>query len=118
MVIVARTDLKISAGKLAAQAAHAAVDAYQDALDKQYHDWIAGWREGGDITKIVLGVDSEGELCVLRLQVDDSRLPTAFIVDHGRTELIGRNPTCLAIGPAPVELIDALTGHLDLYRSK
>jgi PTH2 family peptidyl-tRNA hydrolase len=117
-VAVVRLDLKMSSGKLAAQTGHAFVDAYQNALDFGRHDWIAGWREGGMITKIVLGVEDELALVELFRQCSATNLPTAYIVDYGLTELPGHNATCMAIGPGPSDEIDKITGHLKRYRSK
>lgn len=38
-----------------------------------------------------------------------------MITDSGKTEFHGRSTrTCLAIGPAAADRIDAITGHLEL----
>ena len=37
------------------------------------------------------------------------------IRDAGRTQVIAGTRTVCAIGPAPVKLIDTITGHLKLY---
>jgi PTH2 family peptidyl-tRNA hydrolase len=115
-VAIVREDLKMSRGKLAAQAGHAFVDAYQNALDKGLHDWIRGWREGGRITKIVLGVPDELTLIEIHRRCSATNLPVAYIVDYGLTELVGQNATCMGIGPAPSEEIDKITGSLNLIR--
>ena len=42
------------------------------------------------------------------------KLPSALVIDEGRTELSNGSITCLGIGPATKELIDEVTGKLRL----
>ena len=56
-VIVMRADLKMSKGKLAAQACHASLGSYQRADEKVIREWDL---EGGK--KVVVGVKSQEEL--------------------------------------------------------
>jgi len=84
-VIIIRTDLKMSRGKIAAQAGHAAVSAAEEAR-KRRPDWWSAWIEEGQ-RKIAVKVRSE--------------LPPATM-------------TCLGIGPAPSSQVDKITGKLKL----
>ncbi len=111
-VIVVRTDLGMSKGKLAAQVAHASViAAFKTYRDKR--EWFDAWWSSGQ-KKIVLKASSVEELLKL---VDEARrrnLPVAVVRDAGLTELPPGTLTAIAIGPAPSRLIDEITGRLKL----
>lgn len=111
-VIVFRSDLKLSKGKMAAQAGHAAVSAAEEARKKN-KEWWEGWMNEGQC-KIVVKVKSEKELLELEERAKELSLPCALIVDRGLTEIPPGTITCLGIGPAPAEKIDRLTGTLPL----
>ncbi len=112
-VIVLRADLKMSPGKAAAQAAHASVTALEEAR-KRKPEWVEAWFEEGQ-KKVILRVESEGELLELKKKADAEDLPAAIIRDLGLTELPPNTITALGIGPAPSHIIDKVTGHLKLY---
>ena len=111
-VIVFRSDLKLSKGKIAAQAGHAAVSAAQEA-HKHHRGWWEEWIFEGQ-RKVAVKVKDEKELLELERQANDLGLPNALIVDRGLTEIPPDTITCLGIGPAPTEKIDRLTGQLPL----
>jgi PTH2 family peptidyl-tRNA hydrolase len=111
-VIVFRGDLKLSKGKIAAQAGHAAVSAAQEA-NKSHRSWWEAWLFEGQ-RKIAVKVKDEKELLELEEQAKESGLPNALIVDRGLTEIPPDTVTCLGIGPAPAEMMDRLTGNLPL----
>jgi PTH2 family peptidyl-tRNA hydrolase len=111
-VIVMRNDLKMSRGKIAAQAGHAAVSAAEEAR-KKCSGWWKAWIAEGQC-KIAVRAKSEQELLELERKAKRSKLPTALIVDRGLTELPPDTLTCLGIGPAPSAQIDAITGQLPL----
>jgi PTH2 family peptidyl-tRNA hydrolase len=111
-VVVMRNDLKMSRGKIAAQAGHAAVSAAEEARKKCYGWWKAWIAEGQ--CKIAVRAESEEELLELERKAEKSKLPTALIVDRGLTELPPDTVTCLGIGPAPSVQVDAITGKLPL----
>jgi len=111
-VIVVRTDLGISKGKIAAQAGHAAVSAAEEAR-KRRPEWWRGWLEEGQC-KIAVRVNSVEELLKLRRKAKELQLPSALITDRGLTELPPGTKTCLGIGPAPSDEVDKVTGNLRL----
>jgi PTH2 family peptidyl-tRNA hydrolase len=111
-VIIFRSDLKLSKGKIAAQAGHAAVSGAQEA-HKRHRDWWDSWLFEGQ-RKVAVKVKDEKELLELEDQANVLGLPNALIVDRGLTEIPPGTVTCLAIGPAPTEKIDRLTGELPL----
>ncbi len=111
-VIVFRSDLKLSKGKLAAQAGHAAVSSAEEA-HKRHRNWWEAWIFEGQ-RKIAIKVKNEKELGELEEQAKELGLPNALIVDRGLTEIPEGTVTCLGIGPAPAELMDRLTGKLPL----
>ncbi len=109
-VILIRTDLKMSKGKIAAQVAHAAVEATLKS-DKAI---ISNWRKTG-MKKVTLKAENEKELYKYLQEAKDTNLTTALIRDAGRTELVPGTVTCLAIGPDKEEKIDAITHELKIY---
>lgn len=112
MVIVARNDLKLSRGKLAAQVGHAAVDC---ALKAQKYDRRAfdAWHGEGQ-KKTVLKVGSERDLYPLKDAAERAGLSTALIRDAGHTEIPAGTVTVLGIGPGDEAVVDKVTGHLSL----
>jgi len=111
-VIVVRTDIKMSKGKIAAQAGHAAVSASEYAR-KNRPEWWSPWTREGQC-KIAVKVKSEQELLELERKARNELLPVALIVDRGLTELPPETITCLGIGPAPSDKVDIITGKLSL----
>lgn len=111
-VIVFRADLKMSRGKVAAQAGHAAVSAAEEAR-KHHRRWWKAWMEEGQC-KIAVKVKGKNELLELEKQAKELALPYALIIDRGLTEIPPGTTTCLGIGPAPTEKIDKITALLPL----
>jgi PTH2 family peptidyl-tRNA hydrolase len=111
-VIVFRSDLKLSKGKIAAQAGHAAVSAAQEAHIR-HRGWWDSWLFEGQ-RKVAVKVKDEKELLELEEAANDLGLPNALIVDRGLTEVPPGTVTCLGIGPAPAAKVDRITGKLKL----
>ena len=109
--IVIRTDLGMSAGKLAAQACHASVTAAFGARK----DDVSRWLEQGQ-TKVVLQAPSLAVLLELRERCRSLDLAHELISDAGRTELAQGTVTALGIGPAEDKVIDKVTGALPLLQ--
>ena len=108
--IVARTDIGMGAGKLAAQVAHASLSAYEDADERTRRAW-----KGSGQKKVVLEASSERELFELAEAARVEGLPNAIIRDAGHTQLDPGTVTALAVGPGPDEAVDRVTGDLSLY---
>lgn len=108
-VILVRQDLKMPNGKMAAQAAHAAVECVlkSDSLK------VARWRSAG-MKKSVLKARDLQELKKYAAMARKARLKTALITDSGRTFFKKPTITCLGIGPDEEEKIDKVTGGLKL----
>jgi PTH2 family peptidyl-tRNA hydrolase len=108
--IVARTDIGMGTGKLAAQVAHASLSAYEDADDRSRNRW-----KGEGQKKIVLKAKSESQLFELADVAEREGLPHAIVRDAGHTQLDPETVTTLAVGPGPEETVDRVTGALSLY---
>ncbi len=108
-VIVIRQDLKLPKGKMAAQAAHASVEA---AL-RSDKDLVKRWRSTGS-AKIILKVPDKASLFKYNQLAKDSGLTTALITDAGKTVIAPGTETCFAIGPDEEDKIDEVTGELKL----
>ncbi len=110
LILIVRSDLGMGRGKIAAQAAHAAVAA---ALAGIGTPAFAAWLRDGQ-PKVVLRAGSEEELHAIAGQAAEAGLPVQVIHDAGRTQVTEGTPTCCAIGPAADTAIDAITGQLSL----
>lgn len=108
-VILIRTDLNMPKGKIAAQAAHASVEA----VLKSDKSIVKAWQDEG-MKKIVLKVKSREEVYKHNQEAKDAGLKTAVITDAGHTVVEPGTVTCCAIGPDEEAKIDDITGELDL----
>jgi PTH2 family peptidyl-tRNA hydrolase len=111
-VIVVRTDLQMGKGKLGVQIAHGAVSTAFE-VQRQNPRRFRSWLEQGQ-PKIAVHVRTMEELHALRAAASSVGVPAVLVEDRGLTQLPSGTPTCLAMGPAPIELLDRLTGHLKL----
>ncbi len=112
LVVVVRDDIKMSAGKLAAQVAHAAVICALEAKSRKPR-WFFEWYKEGQ-RKVVLRAEDMDQLRALRDRASRAGLPNALVTDAGLTELPPDTTTCLGIGPAPESDVDPITGALPL----
>ncbi|AKU06786.1 MULTISPECIES: peptidyl-tRNA hydrolase Pth2 [Haloferax] len=108
--IVARADLGMGRGKLAAQVAHASLSAYEDTDSQTRKRW-----KGEGQKKVVLKANGESELFKLADKAERAGIPHAIIRDAGHTQLDPGTVTALAVGPADDESVDRVTGDLSLY---
>ena len=112
MVIVTRTDLNLSPGKLAAQVAHAAVACTLD-TKKTKPKWFKKWMDDGG-KKAVVKVESVDDFYSLRKKAKSLDIVSYIITDAGHTEIPSGTETVLGIGPAPSNIIEQVTGELSL----
>lgn len=96
----------MSKGRMVAQGAHASMAALLPAMQ---HEYVKAWLS---FVKIVLQVSSTEELQQVYLRAKSASIPCSYIVDNPYSD----NPeaTAVAVGPAPVELVDAITKDLKL----
>ena len=110
-VILVNQALKLPKGKLAAQVAHASLEAYLRAPPTAQQDWLAI-----GMPKVILACDRATDLIHIESRALQSGLPTALIHDAGRTVVAAGTVTCLGLGPADTSMIDTLTGSLKLVK--
>ena len=116
LLIVVRTDLKMSKGKIAAQASHAAVGAvHVDGLGPTNCDAgaLLAWERSGSKT-VCTKVGSAAELAAVVRAARRAGLPVTEVADAGRTQVAAGSRTCAAFGPAGAGAIDAVTSGLKL----
>ena len=106
VVILMRQDVKMSKGKSAAQACHAAV-ACALASKKKNPSAFAEW-DGCGQKIAVLKVEGE------RALADQQGITNSIVCDAGRTEVDPGTYTCLGIGPEKQSVIDKITGDLKM----
>jgi PTH2 family peptidyl-tRNA hydrolase len=112
MVIVTRSNLKLSPGKLAAQVAHAAVACALSTKQKK-SKWFKKWMDEG-AKKAVVKVESEDVFYPLKEKAEQLDIEAIIITDAGHTEIPAGTKTVLGVGPAPNNLIDQVTGAIPL----
>jgi len=112
MVMVLRGELRLTAGKLAVQAAHAAVMLVRLA-EKKDPGTLEGWLQQGQ-RKIALVVPTLVELESLERAARSRGISSVWVEDAGFTEVPPGTRTCLGLGPAPDSVLDPLTGPLEL----
>ena len=108
-VIIIRKDLGMEKGKIAAQAAHASLQAYKKADSKARELW-----ESSGAKKVILRVDTLKELEELHNQARKAKLPCVIIRDAGKTQVASGSLTALGIGPADENKVDKITGNLKM----
>ena len=137
-IIIARKDLNMSHGKLAAQVSHGSmaflswfirnnvdenghVDGYIDT--GILNNWL-----NGSFTKVVLGAKNKNQLLKAKKMAEDMGMVEGkdffLIKDNCNTELepeeidengVGRTLTCIGFVPMPEEIIDKIGKKYQLY---
>mmetsp|Transcript_9667 Transcript_9667/g.17810 ORF Transcript_9667/g.17810 Transcript_9667/m.17810 type:complete len:279 (+) Transcript_9667:125-961(+) len=109
MVMCVNMDLKMGKGKIAAQCCHACLGSFRRAPEK----YVRPWARSGQ-PKIAVKCKDVSELEDLAATAQELNLPYYLVADAGRTQIAAGSRTVCAIGPAPKEVIDLITGHLKL----
>jgi len=112
MVLVVRTDLGMTKGKIAAQCGHATLACYK-ALSRSNPKLLRHWETTGQ-AKIALQCSSEDDLLLLQATAESLNLCARTIQDAGRTQIAAGSTTVLGIGPGPANLVNQVTGKLKL----
>ena len=107
--LVIRGDIKMSCGKISAQAAHAAVAAFFRCDRETRERWLTEGQK-----KVVLKVKDEKSLLELKTIAEARGIPAALIQDAGLTELPPGTTTALGLGPARTDEMDRITSDLPL----
>mmetsp|Transcript_8502 Transcript_8502/g.8442 ORF Transcript_8502/g.8442 Transcript_8502/m.8442 type:complete len:177 (+) Transcript_8502:207-737(+) len=113
MVMIVRSDLSMTAGKIVAQCIHAALGVYR-LVNQINPNAVAIWEASGE-KAVCLKCLNEEEMLALETAALDAGLPAHSVIDAGRTQILAGSRTVLAIGPAEISRIDSLTGKLRLY---
>lgn len=121
LVLVVRTDLGMTKGKIAAQCSHATLACYKTlsraAAKKGPNSpeakLLSRWERLGQ-AKIAVQTKGEDELKALRATARAVGVTAEVIADAGRTQIESGSLTVLGVGPAPKSLVDTITGHLKL----
>ncbi|KAG9233853.1 peptidyl-tRNA hydrolase PTH2-domain-containing protein [Amylocarpus encephaloides] len=112
LILVVRTDLGMTKGKIGAQCGHATLACYK-AMLKSKSPILRRWEKSGQ-AKIALQVKSESEMELLQATAMSLGLVAEVITDAGRTQIASGSRTVLGIGPGPKSILDQVTGHLKL----
>jgi PTH2 family peptidyl-tRNA hydrolase len=118
MVFLVREDLKLGAGKIAAQVAHAAVGLYSDITAEgkiYYQNALEYWNEFG-AKKIVLKAKDLDEIKAIHKECKRLKIPSIMISDAGHTQVDPGTITVCGIGPEASERLDKITGKFKLMR--
>ncbi|KAI5457383.1 peptidyl-tRNA hydrolase PTH2-domain-containing protein [Mariannaea sp. PMI_226] len=117
LVLVVRTDLGMTKGKIAAQCSHATLACYkamarapEGSLQRKM---LARWEKYGQ-AKIAVQIKSQEDMLELRRKARGLGLTAEVIQDAGRTQIEAGSMTVLGVGPAPRSLVDQVTGGLKL----
>lgn len=122
MMLVVRTDLGMTKGKIAAQCCHAAVAVVTDIIRGSRNQpleptlarhYLEHWDRNGAM-KIAVKCSSEEELIAIEKAAEQHKLPHCLIHDAGHTQVAPNSATVIAIGPAPEQLLNQVTGGMKL----
>lgn len=120
LVLVVRTDLGMTKGKIAAQCGHATLACYKTLQRAASQDpssqaarVLQRWERQGQ-AKIALQAKGEDTLLTLMGTARSLGVTAEVIADAGRTQIESGSLTVLGVGPAPKSLVDKVTGELKL----
>ena len=108
LIVLVRTDLKMSKGKIVAQSGHAIVDATIQAIR---YNKLAEWRNCGEPI-IALKVKDCTTMNYIINAAKKKGILYGQVIDAGLTEIAPGTVSVGFIGPDKVEKIDKITGQL------
>lgn len=113
--IICRQDLKMGAGKLAAQVAHASLGSVLPYHNEAFvHEWL-----GGASTKVILRAKTFQQLTNLVLKLEADGIKHKVVWDSCLTEISPETDmgtlTCVGICPIPKSLIYPYVKKFQLY---
>ncbi|KFZ05844.1 hypothetical protein V501_07973 [Pseudogymnoascus sp. VKM F-4519 (FW-2642)] len=111
LVLVVRTDLGMTKGKIAAQCGHAVLACYKSSL--RTNPYLRAWERGGQ-AKIAVQINSEAGIEELAAKAKAAGLVAEVVCDAGRTQIAAGSMTVLGVGPGKRSLVDQVTGGLKL----
>ncbi|KAL0720029.1 hypothetical protein Bca4012_069353 [Brassica carinata] len=113
MVLVARNDLKMGKGKIAAQCSLPLILLVKVFSSLAKIDLLLDRWENCAQPKVVVKIESEEEMLALRERAKSLKLPTHITIDAGKTQIAPDSRTVMAI-LGPVDVVDDVTGGLKL----
>ncbi|KAI2632430.1 PTH2-domain-containing protein [Hypoxylon sp. NC1633] len=120
LVLVVRTDLGMTKGKIAAQCSHATLACYKTMSRAARRNpaspearLLQRWERRGQ-AKIAVQTKSQDSLLELQRKAVSLGITAEVIQDAGRTQIDPGSLTVLGVGPAPKSVIDKVTGGLKL----
>ncbi|KKY37244.1 putative peptidyl-trna hydrolase pth2 [Diaporthe ampelina] len=121
LILVVRTDLGMTKGKIAAQCGHATLACFKS-ISKAARAagptspaarLLQRWERHGQ-AKVALQTKSADEMHELMAKARSLGITAEVIADAGRTQIDPGSLTVLGVGPAPKSAVDQVTGHLKL----
>ncbi|PYH96222.1 PTH2-domain-containing protein [Aspergillus ellipticus CBS 707.79] len=113
LVLVVRTDLGMTKGKIAAQCSHATLACYKYLVaHTPGSSMLRRWESQGQ-AKIALQVKSEEDMEEMQAKAISLGLCARVITDAGRTQIASGSRTVLGV-LGPKSVVDGVTGHLKL----
>ena len=112
MYIFVNKSANMSPGKLAAQAAHAAVKA-SDGSTAPLRD---AWNEYGFYTKLVMQARNADHLKNIQKYLQDRSIVSWLIIDEGRTEIERHTPTALGVEIVDKDIKGEIFKSFELYK--
>lgn len=113
LMLVVRSDLGMTKGKIAAQCGHATLAVYKALVsNNEAAPLLRRWECGGQ-AKVAVKCESEEELLLLQGQAISLGLVARVIRDAGRTQIQAGSATVLGV-LGPKSVVDQVTGGLKL----
>ena len=110
-VLLVRTDLKMSCGKIAAQCGHGIAQTIKGSNKKIIRDWM---KTGEKI--VVLQCPDLDTMTIYKKKANKLGMFAKIIHDAGHTEVEPDTPTVCVIGPFVEEIVSSLTSRLHLLK--